>query len=511
MTIDIRSFVWIEVPNCQIPVEGVKSVSDRAGEILIGGEWRAAADGATLVVHDPATREVLGEVSDGGLTEAAAAVEAAVAAFPSWAEAPAERRAAVLLRLAARLEEESSRFQRLLVSESGKPAREAMGEVASSIAFLRWNAEEARRLHGQTIGAGFRDLRLWTIRQPVGVAAIITPWNYPLNTLCRKLGPALAAGCTVLLKPAPETPLSTVELARLAMAAGIPRGVINLVTTSRAAEVVGGWLADRRVRKIAFTGSTRVGKGLFRDAAATLKRVSLELGGHAPAIVFADADLDHTVENIVASRFRHAGQTCICVQRVIAAASIAAELTARLEKRIARLRVGNGRDPEVEVGPLIHEGARQRVMEHLDDALARGARIVVGGRELNLPDPNRGCFFEPTLLDGVTPQMRVMSEETFGPLLTMSRFQTEAEAISLANATDYGLAAYLFTNDAARIHRLVERLHFGTIGINDTRIIHPALPFGGIGESGIGRENGAEGIDEYLETKAAVLRVPATS
>ncbi|MFM8395616.1 MAG: aldehyde dehydrogenase family protein, partial [Acidobacteriota bacterium] len=357
----------------------------------------------------------------------------------------------------------------------------------SSIAFLRWNAEEARRCHGQTIGSGFRDLRLWTIRQPVGVAAIITPWNYPLNTLCRKLGPALAAGCTVLIKPAPETPLSAVELGRLAMAAGIPRGVINLVTTSRAAEVAGCWLADRRVRKIAFTGSTSVGKSLFREAAATLKRVSLELGGHAPAIVFADADLDLAVESIVASRFRHAGQTCICVQRVIADDSIATELGRRLAARMARLRVGNGHDPEVDLGPLIHEGAQQRVLAHLEDALAGGARLISGGRPIDLPVPNVGCFFEPTLLDLVTPGMRVMQEETFGPLLTLSRFHSEDEALAMANATDYGLAAYLFTHDAARIHRLVERLHFGTIGVNDIRIIHPGLPFGGQGESGIGR------------------------
>lgn len=486
-------------------------MSEKAGGILIGGEWREAADGATLVVRDPATREVVGVVGDGGEAEAQAAITAAVEAFPSWAEAPAERRAAALQRLASGLEEAAARLQRLLVSESGKPSREAAGEVASSIAFLRWNAEEARRCHGQTIGSGFRDLRLWTIRQPVGVAAIITPWNYPLNTLCRKLGPALAAGCTVLIKPAPETPLSAVELGRLAQAAGIPRGVINLVPTSRAATVAGCWMADRRVRKIAFTGSTSVGKSLFRDAAATLKRVSLELGGHAPAIVFADADLDHAVESIVGSRFRHAGQTCICVQRVIADEAIATELGRRLAARMERLRVGNGHDPEVDLGPLIHEGAQQRVLAHLDDALAGGARLICGGRPIDLPAPNVGCFFEPTLLDHVTPDRRVMQEETFGPLLTLSRFQSEAAALAMANATDYGLAAYLFTNDAARIHRLVERLHFGTIGVNDTRIIHPGLPFGGQGESGIGRENGSEGIDEYLETKAAVLRVPAIS
>lgn len=486
-------------------------MSERAGEIFIGGEWQAAADGRTLAVRDPATLEMLGEVSDGGATEAGAAVDAAVKAFPSWAESPADRRAAALFRLAEKLEQESTRFQLLLVRESGKPAREAMGEVASSVAFLRWNAEEIRRTHGRTMGSAFRDLRLWTIRQPVGVAAIITPWNYPLNTLCRKLGPALAAGCTVLLKPAPETPLSTIELARLASASGFPRGVINLVPTSRAAEVAGCWLADRRVRKIAFTGSTKVGKSLFRDAAATLKRVSLELGGHAPAVVFEDADLDLAVESIVASRFRHAGQTCICVQRVIAAESIKADLTSRLVERIARLRVGNGTDPEVEVGPLIHEEALQRVRDHLDDAVAQGARILTGGQQLHLATPNLGTFFEPTLLDGVNQQMRVMSEETFGPVLTIGHFQTEEEAIQLANATDYGLAAYIFTKDAARIHRLVEWLHFGSIGINDTRIIHPALPFGGIGESGIGRENGAEGINEYLETKAAVLRVPTIS
>ncbi len=474
--------------------------------LYIGGEWRGAA--SRMEVSDPATGAVIGEVADGGPEEASQAVEAATRAFEEWGRRPAVERAALLERLAARLETGAEEMRRCLIRESGKPGREAAGEVSSSLTFLRWNAEEAKRCTGRTIPSSEPDVRLWTVQRPVGVAAIITPWNYPLNTLCRKLGPALAAGCTVLLKPAPETPLSAIELVRMAAEVGFPAGVLNLVTTSRAAEVVGAWLADPRVRKIAFTGSTAVGKHLARESAATLKRVSLELGGHAPAIVFADADLDRAVEGIVASRFRHAGQTCICVQRVLAEDAIVEPLLARLAERISRLRVGNGEDPTVEVGPLIHEGALERVCAHLDDAVAHGARIVTGGQRLHLPSPNVGAFFQPTLLADVSAEMRVMREETFGPLLAVSRFRGEEEAIAQANATDYGLAAYLFTHQAARIHRLVERLEFGTIGINEVRIIHPGLPVGGVEESGIGRENGIEGIHEYLEVRSAVLHVP---
>ncbi len=476
--------------------------------LYIGGEWRQAAKG--MEVRNPATGGVIGEVADGGPEEARAAVEAATKAFEGWSRRPAAERAALLVRLAARLEAGAEEMQRCLIRESGKPGREAVGEVGSSLTFLRWNAEEAKRCYGRTVESSEADIRLWTVQRPVGVAVIITPWNYPLNTLCRKLGPALAAGCTVILKPAPETPLSAIGLVWMAEEVGFPPGVINLVTTSRAAEVVGVWLEDARVRKIAFTGSTAVGKHLARESAATLKRISLELGGHAPAIVFADADLERAVEGIVSSRFRHAGQTCICVQRVLAEEAIVEPLLARLAERISRLRVGNGEDPTVEVGPLIHEGALERVCTHLDDAVTRGARIVTGGQRLHLASPNDGAFFQPTLLANVSPEMRVMREETFGPLLAVSPFRGEQEAIQQANATSYGLAAYLFTNHAARIHRLVERLEFGTIGINEVRIIHPSIPFGGVKESGIGRENGTEGIHEYLEVRSAVLQVPDT-
>jgi succinate-semialdehyde dehydrogenase/glutarate-semialdehyde dehydrogenase len=476
--------------------------------LYIEGEWREAVSGRKMEVRDPARGVVIGEVADGGPEEARAAVEAAVKAFAGWGRRPAAERAALLERLASRLEAGAEEMRRCLIRESGKPGREAAGEVGSSIAFLRWNAEEAKRCYGRTVESSEPDIRLWTVQRPVGVASIITPWNYPLNTLCRKLGPALGAGCTVVLKPAPETPLSAIELVRMAEEVGFPRGVLNLVTTSRAEEVVGAWLDDARVRKVAFTGSTAVGKHLARESAATLKRVSLELGGHAPAIVFADADLDRAAEGIVASRFRHAGQTCICVQRVLAEESIVEPLLARLAERITHLRVGNGEDPLVEVGPLIHEGAIERVCAHLDDAVTHGARIVTGGQRLHLPSPNLGAFFQPTLLADVSPTMRVMREETFGPLLAVSPFRDEEEAIGQANATSYGLAAYLFTNHAARIHRMVDRLEFGTIGINEVRIIHPGVPFGGVKESGLGRENGSEGIHEYLEVRSAVLQVP---
>lgn len=479
--------------------------------LYIDGEWRAAASGKKMEVRDPATGEVIAEVADGGLAEACAAAEAATRGFTDWGQRRGAERAELLERLASRLEAGADEMRRRLIRESGKPGREAAGEIGSSLAFLRWNAAEAKRCYGRTIESSEPDVRLWTVQRPVGVAAIITPWNYPLNTLCRKLGPALAAGCTVVLKPAPETPLAAIALVRMAAEAGFPPGVINLVTTSRAEEVAGAWLADRRIRKIAFTGSTAVGKHLARESAATLKRVSLELGGHAPAIVFEDTDLERAAAGIVTSRFRHAGQTCICVQRVLAAESIVEPLLALLAERISRLRVGNGEDPDVEVGPLIHAGALERVCGHLDDAVARGARIVTGGQRLQLASPNCGAFFQPTLLTDVSPEMRIMQEETFGPLLTVSPFRDEEKAIQLANSTPYGLAAYLFTDQAARIHRLVERLEFGTIGINEVRIIHPGLPFGGVKESGIGRENGTEGIHEYLEVRSAVLHVPVAA
>jgi succinate-semialdehyde dehydrogenase / glutarate-semialdehyde dehydrogenase len=474
--------------------------SDDPATLHIDGRWEVAA--STFEVRDPATLEVVGHCADAGADAAARAADAAAAAFPAWAAVAPHDRAGLMERTAAAIEADAPALTDLLMAESGKPRQEAAREVAGVVACLRWYAEEGRRVRRRTTAVLHSGTWLSTFRHPVGPVCAVAPWNYPLSTLARKLAPALAAGCTVLMKPAPETPLCTVELVRRAEAEGSPRGVLNLVTTTRAADVVGTWVADARVRKIAFTGSTEVGKALFRGAADTMKRLSLELGGHAPALVFDDADLDRAADAIVASRFRHAGQTCICVQRVYVQDSVHGRFVAMLAERTARLKVGNGRDDGVDLGPLIHEQALRRVAEHLEDALARGAILMAGGHRLHLPDPDRGFFFAPTLLDNATPAMRFMREETFGPLLGVGGFTAENEAVTLANSTPYGLVAYLFTANATRADRVVQALEFGTVSVNTTQAVALQLPFGGLKDSGIGKENGTEGLDQYLETRS---------
>jgi succinate-semialdehyde dehydrogenase/glutarate-semialdehyde dehydrogenase len=460
-----------------------------------------------MIVQDPATLDTVGECADIGPEDAGAFVDTAQAAFLDWARTPADRRSTILGELATLIECDARDMVTLIVRESGKPRREAAREVASAVAFLRWNAEEGRRAYGQWIPSPSTDTRMWTIRQPVGVVLAITPWNYPLNTLCRKIGPALAAGCTVISKPAPETPLSAVRLANLARDAGFPDGVLQVVTTSRAPEVVAVWMGDPRVRKIAFTGSTEVGRTLLRSASETIKRVSLELGGNAPVLVFADADLERAADAIAASRYRHAGQTCICAQRIYVEASVKQPLVQALTSRIGHLRVGNPMDEETDVGPLIHDRALGRVTEHIEDAVKNGAHLRIGGQKVRVSEEQRGCFFAPTLLDDITPASRIMREETFGPVLAVQSFENEADALARANATEYGLAAYVFTRDLARSIRVVEALEFGNVGVNSVAIIAPQLAFGGWKSSGIGRENGAEGLAEYLETKAAIVSV----
>ncbi len=460
-----------------------------------------------MIVHDPATLDTVGECADIGPEGAGAFVDAAHSAFLDWSRTTPDRRATLLDELATLVECDAREMVTLIVRESGKPRREAAREVASAVAFLRWNAEEGRRAYGHWIPSSSAETRMWTIRQPVGVVAAITPWNYPLNTLCRKVGPALAAGCTVIAKPAPETPLSAVRLAGLSRDAGFPQGVLQVVTTSRAAEVVEVWMQDPRVRKIAFTGSTEVGRSLLRGAADTMKRVSLELGGNAPVLVFADADLDRAADAIVASRYRHAGQTCICAQRIYVEAGVKQALVEALTARIGRLKVGNPMNEETDVGPLIHDRALARVTEHIDDAVKKGAQVRAGGQKVRLSDRERGCFFQPTLLDEITPTARIMREETFGPVLAVQSFENETDALARANATEYGLAAYVFTRDLGRSIRAVEALEFGTVGVNSVAIIAPQLAFGGWKSSGVGRENGAEGLAEYLETKSAVVSI----
>jgi succinate-semialdehyde dehydrogenase / glutarate-semialdehyde dehydrogenase len=477
--------------------------ADETATIYIGDRWESGD--STFEVRNPATLDLLARCADAGPHQAARAAEAAAAAFPAWAAASPVHRAALVHDLAATIESDASSLADLLVAESGKPRREADREVAGTVACLRWFAEEGRRLSRQSDPTLHSGVWLSTIRQPVGPVCAITPWNYPLSTLARKLAPALVAGCTLLVKPAPETPLATIALVRLAEGLGLPPGVLNLVTTTSAADVAGVWVADPRVRKIAFTGSTEIGKALYRGAADTVKRLSLELGGHAPALVFADADLERAVDAIVASRFRHAGQTCVCVQRVYIEESIGPRFIAMLADRTAGLKVGNGADEGVDLGPLIHERALRRVTEHLDDALARGATLLAGGRRIHLPHPDRGCFFAPTLLDHVTSEMRMMREETFGPLLAVARFSTEEEAVALANSGRFGLVAYAFTASAARANRLIEALQFGTVSVNTHQAVALQVPFGGMKDSGIGKEYGREGLDQYLETRSAIV------
>lgn len=470
--------------------------------LYIGGEWRGASSSAVFSVTDPATLDRVAECSDGGAGEARQAADAAAAAFPAWSRVPALTRADYLLRLAALVEADAARLAEVIVGESGKPIRDARQEVASSLEYLRWNAEQARRSQGRTIPASQPDLRLSTIRQPAGVVLAITPWNYPFNTVMRKLAPALAAGCTLIVKPAPETPACAVELFRHIEAAGFPPGVANLVTTSHAEEVTAAWMEDERVRRVAFTGSTEVARLLARQAAATLKKVQLEAGGIAPALVFEDADIERAAACVVASRFRHAGQTCICVQRALVHRSIVPAFRESVLKRVRTLRVGNGHHEETDLGALIGPAAFERVREHVDDALSHGATLLAGGSRRVLPPPDRGFFFDPTIIEGVHAPMKITSEETFGPVLGISTFQTEEEAVREANSTIYGLAAYVFTTDLHRAARVAEALEFGSVGVNDTRIVLAQSPFGGIRQSGIGKENGEEGFAEYLDTKS---------
>jgi succinate-semialdehyde dehydrogenase/glutarate-semialdehyde dehydrogenase len=476
------------------------------GESLhIAGRWTGLKQ--TFGVRDPATLGLIGECADGGAEQAVAASEAAAQAFGAWSSRPADERAGLLLQLADIVERDAPFFAGLLVHESGKPIRDAEAEVASTVTYLRWNAEEGRRISGRVLPPPRHGIRNWTLKQPLGVVAAITPWNYPLNTLSRKLGPAIAAGCTLVIKPAEETPLSAVELVRRVEEAGFPAGVVNLVTSCRPAEIAAAWLRDRKVRLIAFTGSTEAGKELLRGSADTFTRVSLELGGHAPFLVFDDADLDAAAEAAVRSRFRHAGQTCICAQRVLVQESVAETLIEKLKSRVTRLKVGPGSNSEVDLGPLINETAFRRVVKQVEDAVSKGARICTGGKPVRLDRPNLGFFFEPTLIDRGQPDMLVMHQETFGPVLVLQRFGSEREALELANDTGYGLVAYAFTSNHSRTHRLIEQLQYGTVGINETQVVWPQLPFGGLKESGLGKENGMEGVEEYLELKSAVVRI----
>jgi succinate-semialdehyde dehydrogenase/glutarate-semialdehyde dehydrogenase len=463
---------------------------------FIHGEWRSARSGATIAIRNPANGTIVGEVPVMGATETREAIDAAAKAMPGWAKRTAKERAAVLRRFADLMLANADDLAIIMTSEQGKPLAEAKGEVAYAASFLEWFAEEGKRVYGDVIPTFRADARLLVLRQPVGVAAAITPWNFPAAMITRKLGPALAAGCSFVSKPAPQTPFSALALAELGSRAGLPPGVFNVITGD--AEQIGGELTSNPlVRKLSFTGSTAVGKKLIAACAGTVKKVSMELGGNAPFIVFDDADLDAAVQGLMASKYRNTGQTCVCANRIYVQDGVYEAFAAKLAVAVAALRVGDGLAAPTDQGPLIDERALAKVQAHVADAVARGARIAAGGK----PHALGGTFFEPTILLDVTPGMRVSREETFGPVAPLFRFHSEAQAIQLANDTELGLAAYFFTRDLARSWRVQEALEYGLVGVNTGLISTEVAPFGGMKESGLGREGSRYGIDEYTEMK----------
>jgi succinate-semialdehyde dehydrogenase/glutarate-semialdehyde dehydrogenase len=462
----------------------------------IDGGWVSATSGGTINVDNPATGEIIGTVPKLGATETRHAIEAADRAFVTWRKQTAKARAAAVRRWYELMLQHQEDLARLMTIEQGKPLVESRGEVVYAAAFLEWFAEEAKRVYGDTIPGHQADKRIVVIKQPIGVVACITPWNFPLAMITRKAGPAIASGCTVVLKPASQTPFSALALAELAERAGIPKGVFNVVTGS-ASDIGNELTSNPIVKKLSFTGSTEVGKLLMEQCARTVKKLSLELGGNAPFIVFDDADLDAAVEGAMASKYRNTGQTCVCVNRIYVQDSVYDAFATKLSEAVKKLTPANGLEPGATQGPLIDDKAVVKVEEHIEDALKHGARIVVGGRRHALG----GRFFEPTVLAEVTPSMMISREETFGPVAPLFRFRTEEEALQLANDTEFGLAAYFYGRDIGRVWRVAEGLESGMVGVNTGLISTEVAPFGGVKESGLGREGSKYGIEEFLEIK----------
>ena len=460
------------------------------------GAWTDAADGRTITVRNPASGEVLGSVPRMGTEETRQAIRAASAALPAWRARTGKDRAAVLRRWFELIMASQEDLATLMTAEQGKPMAESRGEIAYAASFIEWFGEEAKRVYGDTIPGYTADKRILVLKEPIGVVAAITPWNFPAAMITRKVGPALAAGCTVVLKPATATPFSALALAVLGEQAGLPPGAFNVITGDSAA--IGKELTTNPlVRKLSFTGSTEIGKQLMAQCASTVKKVSLELGGNAPFIVFDDADLDAAVEGALQSKYRNSGQTCVCTNRILVQDGVHDLFARKLAEAVGKLQVGDGLRAETQQGPLIDEAAVRKVEEHIADAVAHGARIVTGGARHALG----GTFFQPTVLAGVTPAMRVSREETFGPIAPLYRFTTEEEALRMANDTEFGLASYFYTRDLARAWRVMERLEYGMVGLNTGLISTEVAPFGGIKESGAGREGSKYGLEAYVEIK----------
>ena len=462
----------------------------------LDGQWQAADSGAVIDVTNPATGEKLGTIPRMGTDETRRAIESANCALPAWRAKTAKERSVILRRWFELMMANQEDLAIIMTAEQGKPLAESKGEIAYAASFIEWFAEEGKRLYGDTIPGHTADKRIVVIKEPIGVCAAITPWNFPAAMITRKAGPALAAGCTMVVKPATATPYSALALAELGERAGIPAGVFSVITGSAAA-IGTEMTANPIVRKLTFTGSTEIGKQLMAQCAATVKKVSLELGGNAPFIVFDDADLDAAVEGAIASKYRNTGQTCVCTNRLLVQDGVYDSFTDKLSAAVKRMKVGNGLMGDFQQGPMIDMAAVEKVEEHIADAVAKGAKIILGGKRHELG----GSFFQPTIICNVTPQMLVAKEETFGPLAPIFRFTTDAEAIQMANDTEFGLASYFYTQDIKRVWRVAEALEYGMVGINTGLVSTEVAPFGGMKESGIGREGSKYGIEEFIEVK----------
>ncbi len=474
--------------------------------LFVGGEWAASAtSGETFEVTNPANGEVIATLPDAGAEDMRRAIDAAAEAQPEWAEKTAQERGRIMREAFRLMHERQEHLAKVMTLEQGKPFAESMGEIVYAASFIDWFAEEGRRVYGETIPASFPDKRILVIKRPVGVTAAITPWNFPAAMITRKLGPALASGCTMVIKPSELTPLSALEMAKIFEEAGLPKGVLSVVTGLDAGDITSAIMDDERVRKLSFTGSTAVGKMLMKQSADTMKRLSLELGGHAPFIVFDDADIEAAVEGAMISKMRNMGQTCVCANRIFVQKGVMEAFSKRLTEEMAAMKVGDGMEEGVGVGPLIEPKAIDKVERHVADAKQKGAEVTLGGERANGGANGNGNFYAPTIIMGADDSMLVAQEETFGPVAALMPFESEEEVIRRSNATSYGLAAYYYTRDVRRVMRLAEKLEYGIIGANDGLPSVAQAPFGGLKESGFGREGGHWGMEEFLEVKYVSL------